>query len=114
LAAAEPRDARRTPEQDYERRWALATLARALEALERDETEDGHTASFAELKAFLTEDGDASYREVAARLGQSEGAGGETAPYISSLPRDEVANVTSVRTSSASTRTARCRRRRHR
>jgi RNA polymerase sigma-70 factor (ECF subfamily) len=72
--AAEPRDARRTPEQEYERRWALATLARALESLERDETEAGHTARFAELKAFLTEDGDAPYREIAERLGQTEGA----------------------------------------
>lgn len=72
--AAEPRDSRRTPEEEYERRWALATLARALDALERDEASAGRAATFAELKGYLTESGDAPYREIAARLGQSEGA----------------------------------------
>lgn len=72
--ASEPRDERRTPEQEYERRWAIATLERALAALERDEAAAGRAASFAELRSFLTEHGDAPYREIAERLGQSEGA----------------------------------------
>lgn len=72
--AAEPRDERRTPEEEYERRWALAVLARARAALEHDERAAGRGASFAALEGFLTEDGDAPYREIAARLGQSEGA----------------------------------------
>ena len=72
--AGEPRDDRRTPEEEYERRWALAILARALDSLARDEAAAGRRESFAELKSFLTEAGDAPYREIAARLGQTEGA----------------------------------------
>lgn len=70
---AEARDTR-TPEEEYERRWALATLARALAALARDEEAAGRGPQFAELRAYLTDNDEQTYAAVAARLGTSEGA----------------------------------------
>lgn len=54
-----------TPERAFARQWALETLNRALEALER-ETEPG---LFRELKPHLA--GGPAYEETAARLGVS-------------------------------------------
>lgn len=71
--AAEPRD-ERTPEQEYERRWAMATFERALAALAREEAAAGRGAAFAELRACLTDRAEGSYREIGARLGQGESA----------------------------------------
>lgn len=71
--AAEPRD-ERTPEEEFERRWALATLERALASFEREERAAGRAAAFAELRGCLTDRADGSYREIAERLGQSETA----------------------------------------
>lgn len=68
---AEPRD-ERTPEQEYERRWALATLERALAALERDESTAGRSTAFAELRGLLTDPAESSHRDIAERLGQTE------------------------------------------
>jgi len=71
--AAEPRDPS-TPEQEYERRWALTTLAKALEELARDEDRAGRGSQFAELRSYLTDPDGRPYREVAQRLQTSESA----------------------------------------
>ncbi|MGH7335978.1 MAG: RNA polymerase sigma factor [Myxococcota bacterium] len=64
----------RSPEAEYERRWALAVLARALVALERAEREAGREAQFAHLRVFLTESSETPYAEIGAALGTSESA----------------------------------------
>jgi RNA polymerase sigma-70 factor (ECF subfamily) len=64
-----------TPERLYERRWALAVLDWVLARLRGEAVRDGKDAAFDRLKGFLTGDGDAaSYRDLAAELGRSEGA----------------------------------------
>jgi RNA polymerase sigma-70 factor (ECF subfamily) len=72
FAAEERRE--RTPEAEFEHRWAHAVVARALATLESNETKAGRAAQFAELEASLTDATESSYREIAERLGQSEGA----------------------------------------
>jgi RNA polymerase sigma factor (sigma-70 family) len=72
FAAEERRE--RSPEAEFEHRWALAVVDHALSALERSETRAGRADQFGELKASLTEASESSYREIAERLGQSEGA----------------------------------------
>ena len=64
-----------TPEQIFERRWALTVLERALGRLRREQEDTDHGAEFKHLEGFLTgQQATASYREVAAELGTSEGA----------------------------------------
>ena len=58
-----------TPEREYERRFALALLARALDRVAAERPED------ADLLVFLGGSGDAKpYAEIAAARGASEGA----------------------------------------
>ena len=65
----------RTPEQEYERQWALALLARVLEQLERTYAEAGKTGLFLALKPLLLgEHGGLTYAMVAQQLGLSEEA----------------------------------------
>jgi RNA polymerase sigma-70 factor (ECF subfamily) len=71
--AAEERH-ERSPEAEYEHRWARAVVDRALETLERSETRAGRAVQFRELRACLTESAGDSYRDIAGRLGQSESA----------------------------------------
>ena len=70
----EPAD-RLTPEEIFERRWALTLLERALGKL-RKEFEDGDRGKeFEKLKGYLTgEEIKVPYREVAKELGSSEPA----------------------------------------
>ena len=67
-----------TPERIYDRRWALTLLEQALAALGEESAREGKGDLFAALKSTLTADGrdltDPSYRDLAARLGTSEGA----------------------------------------
>ena len=71
---AEPADFE-TPERAYERRWALAVLQRAIERLEVEFMASGRRAFFAATRFALSGDrADESYREIAERLGTSEGA----------------------------------------
>jgi RNA polymerase sigma-70 factor (ECF subfamily) len=64
-----------TPEEIFERQWALTVLERALERLRRDSAELGSETQFETLKGYLTgEASRAPYSEVAAELGMSEGA----------------------------------------
>lgn len=70
----EPVD-RLTPEEIFERRWALTVLERVLDQLRREQREAGHEQQFARLEGFLTgREAEASYRQVAAALDTSEGA----------------------------------------
>ena len=67
-----------TPDEIFERRWALTVLERVLGKLRQEFSQTGKSgkeAEFQQLKAFLTgEEPRTSYREVAAELGTSEGA----------------------------------------
>jgi RNA polymerase sigma factor (sigma-70 family) len=65
----------RTPERAFERDWALAVLARALARVEADYRARGRAPLFEALRGTLVPGGElASYRELGAELGQSEGA----------------------------------------
>ncbi len=48
------RQSNRTPEQEFERRWALALLEQVLERLAREQKAAGRERQFAELRPFLT------------------------------------------------------------
>jgi RNA polymerase sigma-70 factor (ECF subfamily) len=64
-----------TPEKIYERRWALALLEKVAFRLRQEYDRRGKLRLFDELKALLAgEDSTTSYREIAARLGITEGA----------------------------------------
>lgn len=70
--ASEPAD-RRTPEQAFERAWAQAVLARALERLEEEQNRIGRKAHFDALLPALTAREDAlAHSQVAEQLGVSE------------------------------------------
>lgn len=70
----EPVD-RLTPEQIFERRWALTVLEHALTRLRREQEDLDRGREFASLEGYLTgEQAHESYREVAERLGTTEGA----------------------------------------
>lgn len=64
-----------SPEAVYERRWALGLLQRAVDDLQAHYARDGKADLFEALKGYLGGDGEVPlYPELAARLGQSEGA----------------------------------------
>lgn len=70
----EPQD-RLTPEQIFERRWALTVLERALGRLRREQEDTDRGREFGALEGYLTgAHSRTSYRDVAASLGTSEGA----------------------------------------
>lgn len=70
----EPVD-RLTPEEIFERRWALTVIERVLGKLRQEFAQTGKEEEFQRLKSFLTgEEPRTSYREMAAELGTSEGA----------------------------------------
>ena len=62
-----------TPEQLFDRRWALAVLASVMDAVAADYHSRGKGAIFEALKQFISWNaGDETYTQVAARLGKSE------------------------------------------
>jgi len=64
-----------TPEQVYERRWALTVLERTLEKLETKESAGGNSRRFEKLRPYLVgEEPHLPYSEIAAELDISEGA----------------------------------------
>ena len=72
--AREPAD-HLTPEQIFERRWALTVLDHALEKLQVAFAARGEADRFARLCQFLTgQEPHASYRDVATELGMTEEA----------------------------------------
>ena len=63
----------RTPEEVFERRWALTVLGRALATLRQESTSEDHRQRFESLKPYLTgEEPQKPYREVGAELGMTE------------------------------------------
>jgi RNA polymerase sigma-70 factor (ECF subfamily) len=70
----EPAD-RLTPDEIYERRWALTLMEHALGRLSQEFADGGREREFEELQGFLTgETPKVPYRDVASRLGSSEAA----------------------------------------
>lgn len=64
-----------SPDREFDRKWALTLLERALEALAREHEAAGKAAEFDALKPWLTGDTEStSQAEAAARLGLNEGA----------------------------------------
>jgi RNA polymerase sigma-70 factor (ECF subfamily) len=64
-----------SPDQQFDRQWALALLARVLEQLRAEHAAEGREAHFRCLCGFLTGDDDIRPQsEIAAELGLSEGA----------------------------------------
>ena len=64
-----------TPEDSYDRSWALHQIDRALERLHSEMQQAGHKKRHERLRGFLTGEGrNVRYREVADELGMSEGA----------------------------------------
>jgi hypothetical protein len=82
----------------YVRRWALTLLERVLQTLRDEFTSQGKAGMFGELKATLTAGrGAVPYREMAARLGMTEGAVKVAAHRLRQRYRDvlraEIANT---------------------
>lgn len=70
----EPAD-NRTPEADYERRWALALIRRAVDDVRRIYADRGQIELFDALKTYLAADvGEVPYDELSRRLDRSEAA----------------------------------------
>jgi RNA polymerase sigma-70 factor (ECF subfamily) len=64
-----------SPDLEFDRKWALTMLERALNTLARENKEGGHSDQFEALKPWLTGDAEEfSQVEVARRLAMSEGA----------------------------------------
>lgn len=64
-----------SPDREFDRKWALALLERALEALAKEHEADGKAEQFEVLKSWLTGDADdLTQAEAARRLGVSQGA----------------------------------------
>jgi len=87
-----------TPEQNYERRWAMALLEEVLRRLRVDYEQSGRAELFATLHPCLVGSSAAQpYSELAERLGTSEGAV-KAAVYrlrqrYRELLRDEIAHT---------------------
>ena len=64
-----------SPDQAFDREWALALLAKVIERLQQECETEGKAKLFAQLKIFLTAGkGDSAQSEVAKALGLEEGA----------------------------------------
>jgi DNA-directed RNA polymerase specialized sigma24 family protein len=67
-----------TPERIFDRRWALTLLEETLTSLQSESAAGGRLDLFHALKPMLTSDGrdsgDPTYRDLAKRLGTTEGA----------------------------------------
>jgi RNA polymerase sigma factor (sigma-70 family) len=70
-AASKPSD---NPEHLFDREWALEIIARALQTLRDEMVKADKSKQFDALKGSLTGEDELSRREIAARLGMSEGA----------------------------------------
>ena len=87
-----------TPEQIYERRWALTVLERVLSRLKDEYHATGNAALFDSLKELLPDEpGSLSQAEIAARLGMTENALRQAfyrfRQRYQSLLREEIANT---------------------
>ena len=68
---ADARDA--TPEQSFDRQWALTVLDRAMKRLEQEQAAAGKAAQFARLREFLSNAAEEGYDRAAADLGLKPG-----------------------------------------
>jgi RNA polymerase sigma factor (sigma-70 family) len=87
-----------TPEQNYERRWAMALLEEVLRRLAEEYNQDGRAELFAELNPCLVGERAAQpYAELAVKLGVTEGtvksAVHRMRQRYRQLLRDEIANT---------------------
>jgi RNA polymerase sigma factor (sigma-70 family) len=64
----------KTPEQIFEKRWALLMIERAVRAVRKQYEASGQGAVFGLLKSHLAEGDGRGYRDVANELGTSESA----------------------------------------
>jgi len=72
--SAEPADLR-TPEQVFERRWAMALLGEVMQRLEAEYQQEGKAELFTALQSCLVGDREKlPYPQLAAQFGESEGA----------------------------------------
>ena len=86
-----------TPEQVFERRWAFTVLEEVVDLLGREYADAGKTTLFAQLKPFLGGAADtASYRDIAATLGMTEGAVQAMAGAVKSDVRNPDGNPPAV------------------
>ena len=90
-----------TPEQVYDRRWALTLLETVLARLAEEQSAAGKERAFAQLKDYLWgEARETSYGEAAAHLGMTEGAVKVTVHRLRrrlrDLLREEVAHTVSA------------------
>ena len=71
----DPEASAATPDVEYDRAWAQTVLAKSLRQLQTECARTGHAALFAALEPVMFADETAAlYREIAGRLGMSEGA----------------------------------------
>lgn len=63
-----------SPEEEFERRWALVMLASVFERLADEQNDEHKQSAFNELRDFLPGSADVPYSTVAEKLGMSEGA----------------------------------------
>ena len=87
-----------TPEQIYERRWALTVLERVLSRLKDEYHAAGNAALFDSLKELLPDEpGSPSQAKIAARLGMTENAVRQAfyrfRQRYQALLREEIANT---------------------
>ena len=70
-----PVDRELTPEQAFERQWAVKLLDQALSVLQHDLTDAGKPELFEYLKQYLTKSDDAiGYSQAAKQMGTTKGA----------------------------------------
>jgi RNA polymerase sigma-70 factor (ECF subfamily) len=89
-----------TPDQLYERQWALTLLDHVLDSLEREMTAAGKSEHFTVLKQYLTRrSGNDSYESAGRALGMSGGAAKVAAHRLRNryreLVREEIAHTVS-------------------
>ena len=70
----DPPDRTSTPDQEYDRQWAMALLALVRERLDSELRERDDPARMQRLCALLTDAGETRYRDVAHELGMNESA----------------------------------------
>jgi RNA polymerase sigma factor (sigma-70 family) len=64
-----------SPDQAFDREWALALLTKVIERLQKECETDGKTKQFEQLKIFLTAgNGETAQHEMAKTLGMEDGA----------------------------------------
>ncbi len=88
-----------TPEEVFEKQWAITLLDRAMSRLEEEYSRKGQTGPFQQLKPFLAPGTEprGSYQQIATRLNLSEGAlkvaVHRLRRYYGDLVREEIADT---------------------